>query len=149
MTARNQACTLGAELTPKDLEVLGLLATRLSRREIGQCPYVSLNSVKSHQRALYRKLGVEDPNTAVKPGTGARPALTHPAKPARSGPIPPRRGGEQSRRNHPGEHAVRVMTIHPARRKPDRDQLLASDDRTGTTKARSPHIVATGSRTKR
>src|SRR5262249_55495165 len=44
VTARNQACTLGEELTPKELEVLGLLATRLSRREIGQRLYVSLNT---------------------------------------------------------------------------------------------------------
>ena len=42
-----------------------LLATRLSRREIGQRLYVSLNTVKIHQRALYRKLGVEDRNAAV------------------------------------------------------------------------------------
>ena len=66
VTARNQACPLGEELTAKELEVLGLLATRLSRREIGQRLYVSLNTVKTHQRALYRKLGVEDRNTAVK-----------------------------------------------------------------------------------
>ena len=32
-----------------------------------------------------------------------------------------------------------------ARRKPDRGQLLASDDRTGTTKTRPPHIATTGS----
>ena len=66
VTTRNQACTLAEELTAKELEVLGLLATRLSRREIGQRLYVSLNTVKTHQRALYRKLGVEDRNTAVK-----------------------------------------------------------------------------------
>ena len=66
VTARNQACAVGEELTPKELEVLGLLATRLSRREIGQRLYVSLNTVKTHQRALYRKLGVKDRNTAVK-----------------------------------------------------------------------------------
>ena len=65
VTARNQACTVGEELTAKELEVLRLLATRLSRREIGQRLYVSLNTVKTHQRALYRKLGVEDRNTAV------------------------------------------------------------------------------------
>ena len=65
MTARNQACALGEELTAKELEVLGLLVTRLSRREIGQRLYVSLNTVKTHQRALYRKLGVEDRNAAV------------------------------------------------------------------------------------
>jgi DNA-binding CsgD family transcriptional regulator len=66
VSARNQACVLGEELTAKELEVLGLLATRLSRREIGQRLYVSLNTVKTHQRALYRKLGVEDRHTAVK-----------------------------------------------------------------------------------
>jgi LuxR family transcriptional regulator, maltose regulon positive regulatory protein len=66
VTARNPACTLGEELTAKELEVLGLLATRLSRREIGQRLYVSLNTIKTHQRALYRKLGVEDRSAAVK-----------------------------------------------------------------------------------
>jgi LuxR family maltose regulon positive regulatory protein len=37
----------------------------LSRREIGQRLYVSLNTVKTHQRALYRKLGVENRAAAV------------------------------------------------------------------------------------
>jgi LuxR family maltose regulon positive regulatory protein len=65
VSARNQAFAVGEELTAKELEVLGLLVTRLSRREIGQRLHVSLNTVKTHQRALYRKLGVEDRNTAV------------------------------------------------------------------------------------
>jgi LuxR family maltose regulon positive regulatory protein len=65
VTVRDEACGLGEELTAKEREVLGLLVTRLSRREIGQRLYVSLNTVKTHQRALYRKLGVEDRNAAV------------------------------------------------------------------------------------
>jgi len=65
VSTRNQACALSEEVTPKELEVLGLLATRLSRREIGQRLYVSLNTVKTHQRALYRKLGVENRAAAV------------------------------------------------------------------------------------
>jgi LuxR family transcriptional regulator, maltose regulon positive regulatory protein len=52
-------------LTQKELEVLRLLATRLSRREIGERMYVSLNTVKTHQRAVYRKLGVEDRSAAI------------------------------------------------------------------------------------
>ncbi|HWF69932.1 MAG TPA: LuxR C-terminal-related transcriptional regulator [Mycobacterium sp.] len=56
---------IGEELTPKEREVLQLLATRLSRREIGERLYVSLNTVKSHQRSLYRKLGVEHRSAAV------------------------------------------------------------------------------------
>jgi LuxR family maltose regulon positive regulatory protein len=63
--ARCQGDTVAAELTAKEHEVLGLLATRLSRREIGQRLYVSLNTVKTHQRALYRKLGVENRGAAV------------------------------------------------------------------------------------
>jgi LuxR family transcriptional regulator, maltose regulon positive regulatory protein len=66
VTSRNEGVAVGEELTPKELGVLRLLATRLSRREIGQRLYVSLNTVKTHQRALYRKLGVEDRSAAVK-----------------------------------------------------------------------------------
>ena len=62
---RNQGDTAAEELTAKEQEVLRLLATRLSRREIGQRLYVSLNTVKTHQRALYRKLGVENRAAAV------------------------------------------------------------------------------------
>ncbi len=62
---RNQGDTVAEELTAKEHEVLRLLATRLSRREIGQRLYVSLNTVKTHQRALYRKLGVENRAAAV------------------------------------------------------------------------------------
>jgi LuxR family maltose regulon positive regulatory protein len=53
------------ELTAREREVLRLLATRLSRREIAQRLYVSLNTVKTHQRAVYRKLGVENRAAAV------------------------------------------------------------------------------------
>jgi LuxR family transcriptional regulator, maltose regulon positive regulatory protein len=65
-TAHTQADTVGADLTSKELEVLRLLTTRLSRREIGQRLYISLNTVKSHQRALYRKLGAQNRNQAIK-----------------------------------------------------------------------------------
>lgn len=62
---RSRVDTYTDELTAKEHEVLRLLATRLSRREIGQRLYVSLNTVKTHQRALYRKLGVETRSAAV------------------------------------------------------------------------------------
>ncbi len=64
-SSRNTGDLVVEELTAKEHEVLRLLATRLSRREIGQRLYVSLNTVKTHQRALYRKLGVESRNAAV------------------------------------------------------------------------------------
>jgi LuxR family maltose regulon positive regulatory protein len=65
VTSRNEGCAVGEELTPKEFEVLRLLATRLSRREIGERLFVSLNTVKTHQRAVYRKLSVEHRSAAV------------------------------------------------------------------------------------
>jgi LuxR family maltose regulon positive regulatory protein len=70
VTRRNDNSVIGEELTSKELEVLRLLATRLSRREIGQRLYVSLNTVKTHQRAVYRKLGVADRSAAIKRAQG-------------------------------------------------------------------------------
>lgn len=61
--------TLGDEqLTDKEVEVLRLLATPLSRREIGERIFVSLNTVKTHQRRVYRKLGVDRREDAVDRG---------------------------------------------------------------------------------
>lgn len=65
VTSRDERCAVTEELTPKEFEVLRLLPTRLSRREIGERLYVSLNTVKTHQRAIYRKLGVEHRSSAV------------------------------------------------------------------------------------
>ena len=149
VSPRNQADTVAEKLTAKEHEVLRLLATRLSRREIGQRLYVSLNTVKTHQRALYRKLGVENRAAAVTRARELGLRLTRPATPRPIQSHPRSSRGEQSRSNHPGEQAVRVMTIHPARRKSHGEQPSASSDHTGTTKARPPHGAATGSRTKR
>jgi LuxR family maltose regulon positive regulatory protein len=52
-------------LTPKEFEILRLLATRLSRREIAEHLFVSINTVKTHQRSLYRKLDADDRSTAL------------------------------------------------------------------------------------
>jgi LuxR family maltose regulon positive regulatory protein len=48
-----------------ELAVLRYLATDLSLREIGGQLYVSLNTVKTHTRELYRKLGVHSRAEAV------------------------------------------------------------------------------------
>jgi LuxR family maltose regulon positive regulatory protein len=55
----------GEELTNKELEVLRVLRTPMSLREIGAHLYVSPNTVKTHQRALYRKLNVATRTEAV------------------------------------------------------------------------------------
>lgn len=54
--------------------VLGLLGSSLSLREIGQELYVSQNTVKTHIRAIYRKLGVSTRHDAI---AAAGTPLTH------------------------------------------------------------------------
>ena len=53
------------ELSPGELAVLLGLATGRSRREIGAQLYISLNTVKSRTRQLYRKLGATSRAEAV------------------------------------------------------------------------------------
>ena len=57
------------EPSPGELAVLRYLATDLSQREIGARLYVSLNTVKTHTRELYRKLGVHSRSQAVARAT--------------------------------------------------------------------------------
>jgi LuxR family maltose regulon positive regulatory protein len=57
--------TPDADLSEREVAVLRLLATGLSRREIGSQLYVSLNTVKSHSRNIFRKLGVDSRADAV------------------------------------------------------------------------------------
>jgi LuxR family maltose regulon positive regulatory protein len=53
------------EPSPAELAVLRGLAAGLSRREIGNELYISLNTVKTHTRELYRKLGATSQAEAV------------------------------------------------------------------------------------
>ena len=45
--------------------MLRLLATELTQREIGAELYLSLNTVKTHTRGIYRKLGASSREDAV------------------------------------------------------------------------------------
>jgi LuxR family maltose regulon positive regulatory protein len=52
--------------SPAELAVLRLLATDLSQREIGDELFLSMNTVKTHTRNLYSKLGVRSREAAVR-----------------------------------------------------------------------------------
>jgi LuxR family maltose regulon positive regulatory protein len=56
----------GEPLTERERAVLRLMRGHLSTREIGQELYVSVNTVKSHTRAIYRKLGVSSREEALR-----------------------------------------------------------------------------------
>jgi LuxR family transcriptional regulator, maltose regulon positive regulatory protein len=60
----------GAPYRPssRELEVLRYLATGLSNREIAAEMYISLNTMKTHVRSLYRRLGVSSRSQALAAG---------------------------------------------------------------------------------
>jgi DNA-binding NarL/FixJ family response regulator len=63
-------------LTRRETEILGLIARGLSNQEIAAALYLSINSVKSHIRTAYRKLGVTRRAQAV--GWGFRHGYASP-----------------------------------------------------------------------
>ena len=52
-----------------ELAVLRLLASELSARDIGAQLFLSANTVRTHTRAIYRKLGVNSRAEAVARAT--------------------------------------------------------------------------------
>ena len=55
----------GGDLSPSELRVLRLLPTNLTRPEIARELYVSVNTVNTHIRNIYSKLGARDRSAAV------------------------------------------------------------------------------------
>jgi LuxR family maltose regulon positive regulatory protein len=56
---------LAEPLSARELEVLRLLRTSLSQREIADELYVSVNTVRSHVKHVYDKLGVHARTEAI------------------------------------------------------------------------------------
>jgi len=55
-------------LSARELEVLRLLDTELDGPEIAQHLFVSLNTVRTHTKSIYTKLGVNNRRAAVRRG---------------------------------------------------------------------------------
>lgn len=56
---------LGGPLSPAEVEVLKLLSLGLSRKQIAETLFVSINTVKTHLASAYTKLGVRDRQAAL------------------------------------------------------------------------------------
>ncbi|CUR58773.1 Regulatory protein, LuxR [metagenome] len=52
-------------LTPRESEVLALIAQGLSNQDVAEALYLSINSVKSYIRSAYRRIGVDSRSRAV------------------------------------------------------------------------------------
>jgi two-component system, NarL family, response regulator LiaR len=59
-------------ITPRELEILGLIAAGLSNREIADRLFVSENTVKTHSSRLFDKLGARRRTQAVQIGKASR-----------------------------------------------------------------------------
>jgi DNA-binding CsgD family transcriptional regulator len=59
-------------ITPRELEILGLIAGGLSNREIAARLFVSENTVKTHSSRLFDKLGAKRRTQAVQIGKAER-----------------------------------------------------------------------------
>jgi LuxR family maltose regulon positive regulatory protein len=64
----NRSTTVVApeEFSEREIAVLRLLASQLSQREIGSELFISFNTVKSHSKNIFRKLGVSQRADAVR-----------------------------------------------------------------------------------
>lgn len=56
----------GSALSTREREIFGYLGTAMTAGEIADALFVSVNTVRTHQRAIYRKLGVTNRRDAVK-----------------------------------------------------------------------------------
>ena len=65
---RNQAKLDELGLTPRELEILELMAEGLSNREIAERGFVSENTVKTHTSRIFDKLGAKRRTQAVQLG---------------------------------------------------------------------------------
>ena len=63
---RDQGKLESLEITPRELEILGLIAEGLCNREIAGRAYVSENTVKTHSSRVFNKLGARRRTQAVQ-----------------------------------------------------------------------------------
>jgi DNA-binding CsgD family transcriptional regulator len=69
---RDDTRVAALEITPRELEILELVAAGLSNREIGERLFVSENTVKTHCSRLFDKLGARRRTQAIQIGREAR-----------------------------------------------------------------------------
>jgi len=60
------------QITPRELQILGMIAEGLSTKEIAEKAFVSENTVKTHVSRLFEKLGARRRTEAVQIGKASR-----------------------------------------------------------------------------
>jgi len=62
---KNQKSEMIEPLSPRELEILRLIAQGLSNREIGERLFLALDTVKGHNRRIFEKLQVKNRTEAI------------------------------------------------------------------------------------
>ena len=105
--------------------MLGYLPTMFKAAEIASDLFITVNTVKTHQQSIYRKLGVDHPPGRRRPGPRPAPALTT-RRPAcrpdhvRAPPAAFSGPDETPRRHTRGDATPDRRPGHPDRVVPDR-----------------------------
>jgi NarL family two-component system response regulator LiaR len=87
-------------LTPRESEILALICRGLTNAEIAGTLYLSVNSIKTYVRTLYRKIDVQRRSQAVRFGIGhgfLHPGAMSERAPQRTSPSPGQAGAEAHR----------------------------------------------------
>lgn len=69
---RDEARVVALGITPRELEILELIASGLSNKEIADRVFVSENTVKTHSSRVFEKLNVKRRTQAVQQGKALR-----------------------------------------------------------------------------
>lgn len=69
---RDESKVQSLGITPRELEILGLIAEGLSNKEIAERAFVSENTVKTHSSRVFEKLGARRRTQAVQLGKELR-----------------------------------------------------------------------------
>jgi LuxR family maltose regulon positive regulatory protein len=62
----DRAAARAAGLSDRELDVVRYLPSRMSSAEVAASLYISLNTLKTHLRSIYRKLGVSTREEAIR-----------------------------------------------------------------------------------
>jgi DNA-binding NarL/FixJ family response regulator len=76
--ARQESCQArrpdGHDLTPRERQILGLIAAGLSNRQIAERLVISPKTVKNHVSNIYQRIGISGRSQAMKAWRGLGPA---------------------------------------------------------------------------
>ena len=112
-------------LTPREIEVLGLIAMGHTNPEIAEKLVVSIRTVETHRAAIHRKLGHDQPRRAgrlrARPRAGRRLARAlrvealAPAAERFAAPVPARTSGSSARTSVPRSGSDSILEAAAAR----------------------------------